>query len=74
MIYDNPGEIIRELLGLFFSRYQVNEKKHREVGFLKIDGNGRSENFSLKRGQRLRQNGELPFYTEVFIEIPHDAV
>ena len=36
MIYDNPDEIIRELLDLFFSRYQVilETQMRRSIGRL----------------------------------------
>ena len=47
------------------------------LNFFKVDENGmRSEIFARKgAGGGVRQNGEggLPYYIEVFLEIPHDA-
>ena len=46
------------------------------LNFFKVDENGmRSEIFARKGGAGVRQNGEggLPYYIEVFLEIPHDA-
>ena len=44
------------------------------LNFFKVDENGRrSEIFARKGGIRQNGEGELPYYIEVFLEIPHDA-
>ena len=63
MIYDNPDEIIRELLDLFFSRYQVilETQMRRSIGrltFSKLMEMGSLKIFPRKGGSGLRQNGE----------------
>ena len=59
-------------------------KSNLSIDFFKIDGNGRClKIFARKGGGWVRQNregmsrngvgGDLPYYIEVFLEIPHDA-
>ena len=57
-------------------------KSNLSIDFFKIDGYGRCLKIFARKGG-VRQNregmsrngggGELPYYIEVFLEIPHDA-